>query len=511
MQKLLDAIHRLNLTPLHITLASLFVAIAGLNVMLPLIVLYRDSLGLYALVGIAGIGMVAATALRPQLGIYILAVVIFTNVSSAMTDNGLPGINKPLVGLIIVSVIINSSFSKVQHNLRLEVVEWSMIAYGLVLVASSFGATDKDTSLSIALDYFKDFIILLCVIYALQSTTDWKLTFWLVIGGMTFVCILCTYQIITGDFKQTFWGLTMVKHDQVLEENWQARLSGPFYDPNFFGQILVSVFPLALYRFIIEKQLPLRIFGLVATLLISVVNLNTYSRGSFLTMSLALFLSAIERRVHIFWFIMAFLSVSVITPFLPAGYSERLETLKLFGSKDRTSVYKESSFRGRSSELLSGWNMFLDHPILGVGAGNYQTLYQDYAGELGLETRTTERHAHCLYVEILAESGVLGMIAFTCIFLGLFATMIQAWLKAKKLYNDPQWGTWIIALLLGMVSYLLAAIFLHGAFLRNLWFMVALGISAVQLTDRMLAQQETQQETQQVTPVMKVLGEVKSL
>jgi hypothetical protein len=476
---------RIKATPLQATLASFALFTAGLALLLPIVILYRDTFGLYALAGIVATGVVAATALRPQLGVYILAVVIFTNLSDVFTDLGLPSINKPLVGLLIVSVLLNSMLSQSHRSLKIKSVEWCMLGYGTVLLASYFVASDQDTSLAIAFDFAKDFIILLCVVYALKSPLEWKHAIWFVIGAMTFICLLCTYQIITGDFDQTFWGLATVRRDQVLTGVWQARLNGPIYDPNFFGQLLVAAFPLAFYVLITGKSWLLRSIGLASTFLITLVNFQTYSRGSFLTMMLIVLLVALERRIHIFWIVLALLSTTLIIPFLPEGYTERLETLRMFQSEGTQSVYKESSFRGRTSEILSGWNMFLDHPILGVGIGNYETRYQEYASELGLETRTTDRQAHSLYVETLAETGLLGIISFTSIFVVLFTHLSHARRKAKQLlHTDPSFATWTIALQMSIIAYLLAGIFLHGDFLRTLWFLVALGVAAIHLMDQ---------------------------
>jgi O-antigen ligase len=299
---------------------------------------------------------------------------------------------------------------------------------------------------------------------------------------------------MTGDYNQTFWGLATVKRDQVLTNVWQSRLNGPVYDPNFFGQLLVAVVPLAIYRVIAERHWGLKLAGLAAALLITFVNFNTYSRGSFVALVLILLFIALERRVNLIWISLVLLISFAAMPFLPEGYTERLETLSMFGSEGSASVYKESSFRGRSSEILSGWHMFLDHPLLGVGAGNYEDHYQEYARGLGLETRTTDRQAHSLYVEIAAETGTIGLMAFSSIFLALFVGMARARRLARKwlLHDYPGWPLWMMAVQMSIIAYLLAGIFLHGDFLRTLWFLVALGVSAIHITDN-LTKQYTQQ------------------
>jgi O-antigen ligase len=62
----------------------------------------------------------------------------------------------------------------------------------------------------------------------------------------------------------------------------------------------------------------------------------------------------------------------------------------------------------RLSLWLAAWNMFIDAPLMGHGAHTYALLYQSY-----LDTVPTlpSRWAHNLYLEVLAEQGLLGLTA----------------------------------------------------------------------------------------------------
>jgi O-antigen ligase len=47
-----------------------------------------------------------------------------------------------------------------------------------------------------------------------------------------------------------------------------------------------------------------------------------------------------------------------------------------------------------------------DHPLLGVGSGNYEVHYPSYARVVALDGRREERAAHSLYLEVAAENGL---------------------------------------------------------------------------------------------------------
>ncbi len=64
---------------------------------------------------------------------------------------------------------------------------------------------------------------------------------------------------------------------------------------------------------------------------------------------------------------------------------------------------------GRLTLWRTALVMFGDYPVLGVGPDNFRWQYGAYAG---LEEWNTGIHANNLYIELLADSGLLGLVAF---------------------------------------------------------------------------------------------------
>jgi O-antigen ligase len=63
----------------------------------------------------------------------------------------------------------------------------------------------------------------------------------------------------------------------------------------------------------------------------------------------------------------------------------------------------------RMAHWQAGWEMAIDHPLMGVGPGNYEAVYpryykQDWVEALG--------HAHNYYLNSFAELGIIGLVAF---------------------------------------------------------------------------------------------------
>jgi O-antigen ligase len=94
---------------------------------------------------------------------------------------------------------------------------------------------------------------------------------------------------------------------------------------------------------------------------------------------------------------------------LPAAILDRLaQAVAYFGVFDVRTVEvtpENWAVVERMAHWQAGWAMFLDHPWLGVGAGNYAQAYPAYFVGSWLEPLG---HAHNYYINMLAELGVVG-------------------------------------------------------------------------------------------------------
>ena len=243
------------LSPTQATMISFLLMLGFTAVALIIVIGYREStIGLVALGGIVAGLAGAAIFIWPQLGAFLLIITLFTNMSSVFTQNGLPSINKPLVAFVLVSIIVNRLVHKRPFP-RLRQVELLLLAYGFVWLLSAFFATDQALALDEVVDFAKDFIIVLTIILALETFHSWQQAIWLLILTALVLAAMSSYQVLSGDYAQTFFGFAGNGQEQVLTEVYQVRLTGPLEDPNFYGLILVAAVPLAVYYFLDDKRI----------------------------------------------------------------------------------------------------------------------------------------------------------------------------------------------------------------------------------------------------------------
>jgi O-antigen ligase len=165
---------------------------------------------------------------------------------------------------------------------------------------------------------------------------------------------------------------------------------------------------------------------------------------------------------------------------LPASILDRLsQTIQYFGVFDVRTVEVTSenwAVVERMAHWQAGWYMFLDHPWLGVGAGNYAQAYSDYSVGMWLEPLG---HAHNYYLNMLAELGVVGgslLIALVAIaFRHLGGALVRSEGSADHFWRSVLAGAFG-GLIVFCVHNLFDSLFVHSV---NVQLGVVLGLGVV--------------------------------
>jgi O-antigen ligase len=130
--------------------------------------------------------------------------------------------------------------------------------------------------------------------------------------------------------------------------------------------------------------------------------------------------------------------------YLPASLVQRFsDFLPYLGGVDVAAV-EVTDANWAVIERMAHWQaalaMWTNRPWLGVGIGNYPAAYPQYAIGRWLDPLG---HAHNYYLNIAAEAGLIGLLAYLTLFLACFA---QAWRVIQRLSRlvrpTPQQRFW---------------------------------------------------------------------
>jgi O-antigen ligase len=314
-----------------------------------------------------------------------------------------------------------------------------------------------------------------------------SLVIWALIMAGVLLGGISLYQEVTGAYDNDFGGLSVVNDatmntgqlDGFGNEISRGRMAGPVGEKNRYAQIMIVLLPLALSRLWAERAWGLRLLGVLSCIPILGGALLTFSRGAGVALVITLLVMLAMRLVK-WWqllLIVAFgyLFISLAVPDYLYRMTTTADVAELAtGNADEAG----GSVQGRATENLGTLYTFLDHPLLGVGPGQTSRYAMAYGNEVGFRKLTSERRAHNMYLEELADTGILGF--------GLFAAML--WITLSQLLRlrqawraDPAKAYTLAGLFLGLVAYLGSAFFLHLSYVRYYWLILALASAAYEI------------------------------
>jgi len=176
--------------------------------------------------------------------------------------------------------------------------------------------------------------------------------------------------------------------------------------------------------------------------------------------------------------------VFVLVVAVAPGYRERLATLQgargLFSNQ--APEQPDAVTRGRATEMLPALNVFRDHPIFGVGPGQYSPFYSisyHMNPEIAFRYIPKSRRAHNLYAELAAETGILGLTVFCSIFSWLLYRLWQA--RRRWARSRPDLANLATTFVFSIAAYLGTAMFLHLSYERYYWLLLAAATAALQI------------------------------
>ena len=300
-----------------------------------------------------------------------------------------------------------------------------------------------------------------------------------------------------------FFGGSGADHLQILGRFFRAF--GTFGQPNPFGGFMGIALPLALacaaahlYQIALDIRAghhvaPARMLLFVAIALaaglIAAALFASWSRGAWLgfAVSLAAMLVAMPKRLvkgvsfalalaALFW---AMWSIGL----LPRSVVNRLSaaTSELFTISDARGLHITST-NYAVVERLAHWqaaiSMAQDRPLFGLGLGNYSKAYDDYRL---LNWEEPLGHAHNLYLNFLAETGVVGLAAYLAFWVLIFRVTWET-------RNHPdRTGRAVAVGLLGCWAYIAAHSVFDNLFVNNLFLHIGVLLAVLAILHRQVA------------------------
>jgi O-antigen ligase len=266
-----------------------------------------------------------------------------------------------------------------------------LIVLGLAMVGSVPFSVWPGGALEVFLDqYLKVLVVFVLMMNTLTTPKRLNQISWLIV-----VC--CGYVAALGLFD---WarGVNLVEN---------GRLAGPVGgicgNPNDLAMNMVTFLPAAIVVAVSTRYPATKraVAAGVAGLMLATILLTQSRGGAMGLVAVVAMLVALGRVVRRGFAVIAVVAVIAALPVAPSGFWDRMAAI--------VDPQQDTKFTGsreaRRIVMQEGINAFVEHPLTGVGAGQFQNYNPPGRVERWRET-------HNALIQVAAETGIVGLLAF---------------------------------------------------------------------------------------------------
>ncbi|MEK7539802.1 MAG: O-antigen ligase family protein, partial [Patescibacteria group bacterium] len=333
-----------------------------------------------------------------------------------------------------------------------------------------------NTERSIVVLTFTAFTILVSLFLPNILTSEAKLKTMLtvIIIGMGVTCAFGIYQF-AGDLAGLPTSLTGLRDLYTKDILGFPRIQSTALEPLYFANYLLLPLSLLLTLFL-KKHSPFsRNVSIVLLLLAGINFVLTVSRGGYIAGAVSvLFIAAFTLRQ--LFTLRNLVTVAVIVV-LVGGISVRFlnqgEALEKFVVHAQN-IFGGASYSERVETYEIAYRAILEHPLLGIGMGSfgpYASYHPYVVPSQGYQIVNNE------YLELAAENGILGLVAFVVILVTLAVRTVKA-------YRQTQ-SSWLKSVIIGLSAALIGILIQYNTFsilyIMHVWVTLGLLMCVQQL------------------------------
>jgi O-antigen ligase len=450
----------------------------GLAVMLALVIALLPLT--WATLIVVGGFVLVATLLRPQFGVLLIVLAVpFGSLRQVQLGVMNVGATEALVALVLAAWVMRMVAHRGTRILWPPLTLPVAVFLG-VLLLSSLGTTSMQHSLKETIKWAE--VLALYVMVANLFDKRWtRVLVFVFLGTGALVALQGIYQFLfqVGPEGFVLFGRFMRAH-------------GTFEQPNPYAGYLGLTLPLAtglIAARIVPMGRRVRGWWLVWAVgcggLILLALIMSWSRGAWLgaAAAAAVMVIAVVARsgraavlgaVLVALFVYALLAggLALMPPSIVQRFSDFLPYMGVSDVRGAEVTDANFAVLERMAHWQSAVAMWTDNPWLGVGIGNYEPAYGRYALPMWPYALG---HAHNYYLNIGAEAGLLGFVAYLVVW---GAALLGAWQAARRA-SGWYWG---VALgVLGVVVHLSVHNFFDNLYVHSMYLHVAILLGIIPL------------------------------
>lgn len=217
------------------------------------------------------------------------------------------------------------------------------------------------------------------------------------------------------------------------------RVYGTFGQPNPFAAYINLPLSITLALTLLGRDWLTRVLAGTATVALALAEYLSQSRGAEIALAAALVfiilagMPVIRKLCRVLIIPLLAFIAALLAGLVPQSlFNPALKFLGLTGISLVEPNDADFSTAERLAHWIAGLHMYFDHPILGVGIGNYPDAYPPYHITKFLDPLG---HAHNYYINVAAEMGTIGLIVYLFFLFAIFF----AGMRILQRINNRYW------------------------------------------------------------------------
>ena len=262
------------------------------------------------------------------------------------------------------------------------------------------------------------YFFFLAILYSLSNIDNFRLIF----TRMLFVAVLF---VIIDSYIQYFFNKDIFGYPSL-----NNRLTGPFGSEKVVGAYISKLIFLS-FSFLIIKKINIRYICLITIVaLVLIILSNERSSSIMFATSMLVFLTFCQVRLL---FKFAILSFVLIFLSLLLNYNTQLKERFI---NEPAKYFKDNHHK---AHFLTAIEIFKDNKIAGSGIKTFRVTchnkkYENIKSIYYKDRCTT--HPHNLYLEIISETGILGILLFISVNFYIIFQLVKNYLIIKKFRHE---------------------------------------------------------------------------
>jgi O-antigen ligase len=430
------------------------------------------------LIVVLGGALLVAGLFRPFLGVLVLMTLHF--VQPAEMIPALAPLRIELVyGILILLILLRKKAREIKDIFRTDsIVRSTLVLQAVVLITIPF-AIWRGGALTAATELFKLIMLQLLMTFFIDSQDRLRYILWLLVGFMMWFA--------GSSFSAYLQGQYYVVNGVQRAQGVNSMVGGP----NELAGLLLALLPFLIALIRCTKRFLLKLLLVGCGGLTLFVLMLTGARISMVALfAMVIFYILRSKRRFLNLIVSVVLGLSLWFS-LPPRYQKRYLTVKEYAEGGQL----DDSNKLRLEIWNAGWRMFLDHPILGVGAGQFSTAYgMIYSGK----THKAWMQPHNLFLQVTCELGLLGLSVFVYFIIQVWKA-IREILRFKGSHGLETSYQFALACYLMMIGIGLVSTVSHTLY-RPHWYLLAGMVAANRRIARTTLQNEltTSRETPEI-------------